>query len=71
LHNPRKSSYPESKTKIRMVCALLTVNCLCASSWWMIPPDPCVDVWFVYLHDDNIKLENTRLDTGFKSCTLI
>lgn len=54
-----------------MVRALITVNCSCASSWWMIPPDP---VWMSGLSTFMMTILNWKyktVDTGFKSCTLI
>lgn len=54
-----------------MVRALIILNCSCASSWWMIPPDP---VWVSGLSTFIMIMLNWKyktVDTGLKSYPLI
>lgn len=51
-----------------MACAFITMDCLCASSWWMVPPGP---VWMSTFMMILLNWKYKTADTGFKSYTLI
>lgn len=51
-----------------MACAFITMDCLCACSWWMVPPGP---VWMSTFMMIPLNWKYKTADTGFKSYTLI